>query len=225
MPSGQACTVTTCNNNNTCEAGESCNCADCTNGGGDDADKCGLTSTGAQMVCTKDKENATIAGAFSSVTAQENFNTVNNKLAAKLSQFGNANIEKGEFAPLDAELKMTQYDWKDTAGNFIFFTSFTQDQVWAKVKEFLSIPASAQVLWSTSSIKYENDSLGDNERYLYSYVIQQTSGVQKQIFFATEFLPGTNGWRKIYFISKDYPLSTTTTGTEVCQNFTNPTLF
>ena len=224
-PAGQTCNITTCNNNATCEAGEPCNCADCTNGGGDDADKCGLTSTGAQMVCTKDKENATIAGAFSSVTAQENFNTVNNKLAAKLSQFGNANIEKGEFAPLDAELKMTQYDWKDTAGNFIFFTSFTQDQVWAKVKEFLSIPASAQVLWSTSSIKYENDSLGDNERYLYSYVIQQTSGVQKQIFFATEFLPGTNGWRKIYFISKDYPLSTTTTGTEVCQNFTNPTLF
>jgi hypothetical protein len=81
------------------------------------------------------------------------------------------------------------------------------------------------VLWSTSSIKYENDSLGNNERYLYSYVIQQTSGVQKQIFFATEYLPVINGWRKYLFISKDYPLSTTVTGTEVCQNFTNPTLF
>jgi len=119
---------------------------------------------------------------------------------------------------------MTQYDWKDTAGNFILFTSFTQGEVWMKVKELLSIPASAQVLWSTSSIKYENDNLGDNECYLYSYVIQQASGVQKQIFFATEFLPGY-GWRKIYFVSKDYPLSTVTTGTEVCQNFTNPTLF
>ena len=168
---GVACGTVTCNNNATCDTGESCNCADCTNGGADDKDRCGLTSAGAQMVCTKDKENATIAGAFSSVTAQENFNTVNNKLAAKLSQFGNANIEKGEFAPLDAELKMTQYDWKDTAGNFIFFTSFTQDQVWAKVKEFLSIPASAQVPWSTSSIKYEHDIPGDNERSPYSYVI------------------------------------------------------
>lgn len=149
---------------------------------------------------------------------------MNNKLAAKLSQFGNANIAAGEFSPFDTELKMTQYDWKDAAGNFIFFTSFTQGEAWTKVKEILSLPNSAQVLWSTSSIKYENDSLGDNERYLYSYVIQQASGVQKQIFFATEFLPGY-GWRKIYLISKDYPLSTTTTGTEVCQNFTNPTLF
>jgi hypothetical protein len=119
---------------------------------------------------------------------------------------------------------MTQYDWKDAAGNFLFFTSFTSGEAWTKVKELLSLPTSAQVLWSTSSIKYENDSLGDNERYLYSYVIQQASEVQKQIFFATEFLPGY-GWRKIYVISKDYPLSTTTTGTEVCQNFTNPTLF
>lgn len=48
----------TCNNNNTCEAGESCNCADCTNGGTDDKDKCGL-SNGAQMVCTKDSKNTT----------------------------------------------------------------------------------------------------------------------------------------------------------------------
>lgn len=222
-PAGQSCSAVTCNNNNTCEAGESCNCGDCTNGGTDDADKCGL-SNGVQMICTQDKDNTTTAGAFNSVTAQENFNTVNNKLVEKLSQYGNANISAGEFSPLDTELKMTQYDWKDASGNFIYSPSFTQGEAWTKVKELLSITASAQVLWSTSSIKYENDSLGDNERYLYSYVIQQTSGVQKQIFFATEFLP-VNGWRKVYFISKDYPLSTTTTGTEVCQNFTNPTLF
>ena len=119
---------------------------------------------------------------------------------------------------------MTQNDWKDTAGNFIIFTSFTKEEAWTRVKELLSIPTSARVLWSTSSIKYENDALGDNERYPYSYVIEQSSGVQKQIFFATEFLPGY-GWRKIYFVSKDYPLSTTTTGAEVCQNFINPTLF
>lgn len=58
-PAGQTCGAVTCNNNNTCEAGESCNCADCTNGGTDDADKCGLTSAGAQMVCTKDVKNTT----------------------------------------------------------------------------------------------------------------------------------------------------------------------
>lgn len=93
------------------------------------------------MICTKDKDNTTTAGAFSSVTAQENFNTVNNKLVEKLSQYGNANISAGEFSPFDIELKMTQYDWKDTAGNFIFFTSFTREEAWTKVKELLSIPA------------------------------------------------------------------------------------
>lgn len=150
--------MTTCNNNNTCEAGESCNCADCTNGGSDDVDKCGL-SNNVQMVCTKDINNTTTAGVFSSITAQENFNIVNNKLATVLSQQGNANISAGEFGTAATELKMTQYDWKDTAGNFIFFTSFTQAEAWAKVKELLSIPASAQVLWSQKSVKYENDSI------------------------------------------------------------------
>jgi hypothetical protein len=116
-----------------------------------------------------------------------------------LSQFGNANISAGEFGTAATELKMTQ----DTRTDFAI--SFTQGEAWTRVKEILSIPSSAQVLWSTSSIKYENDSLGDNERYLYSYVIQQTSGVQKQVLFATEFLPG-NGTRKVYTISKDYPL-------------------
>ncbi len=48
-----------CNNNNTCETGESCNCADCTNGGADDKDRCGLDSKGGQMVCTKDSKNTT----------------------------------------------------------------------------------------------------------------------------------------------------------------------
>lgn len=115
----------TCNNNNTCEAGESCNCGDCTNGGTDDADKCSL-SNGVQMMCTKDKDNATTAGTFSSVTAQENFNTVNNQLATVLSQPGNANIAVGEFGTAATALKMTQYDWKDAAGNFIAFSSFTQ---------------------------------------------------------------------------------------------------
>jgi len=60
-PAGQSCGTLTCNNNNVCDTGESCNCGDCTNGGADDKDRCGLTSTGAQMVCTKDKQNTTTA--------------------------------------------------------------------------------------------------------------------------------------------------------------------
>jgi len=47
-----------CNNNNTCEAGESCNCPDCTNGGTDDKDHCGLSNS-TQMVCKKDINNST----------------------------------------------------------------------------------------------------------------------------------------------------------------------
>ena len=176
------------------------------------------------MVCTKDIQNTTTAGGFNSVTAQANFDIVNGKLATYLSSIGNLNVAAGEFGTAATELKMTQNDWKDTSGNFIVFTSFTKEEAWTRAKELLAIPASAQVLWSKTSIKYENDGLGDNERYLYSYVIQQTAGVQKQIFFATEFLPGY-GWRKVYAISKDYPLSTTPTGAEVCQNFTNPRLF
>ncbi len=186
------------------------------------------------MVCTVDKDGTTTGTpAFDATSAQANFDAVNAQLATPLSQPGNANISASEFATVAAPLKMTQRDWKDAtgyhdwknaAGNFIFFTSFTKEEAWTRVKELLSIPASAQVLWSTSSVKYENDSIGDNERYLYSYVTRQTSGIQKQIFFATEYLPAY-GWRKVYFISKDYPLTAPTSGTEVCQNFTAPRLF
>ena len=56
-PAGQACSVTTCNNN-TCEIGESCNCGDCTNGGADDQDRCGGGASG-QLVCTRDRDNST----------------------------------------------------------------------------------------------------------------------------------------------------------------------
>ncbi len=88
---GTTCSVVTCNNNNTCETGESCNCSDCTNGGTDDTDRCGLTATGAQMVCTKDKDNATTAGSFDPTTAQSHFNTVDTKLKSYLVSPGNLN--------------------------------------------------------------------------------------------------------------------------------------
>lgn len=176
------------------------------------------------MVCTKDIQNTTTAGGFNSATAQANFDIVNGKLATYLSSPGNLNVSAGEFGSAATELKITQNDWKNTSGSFIAFTSFTKEEAWTRAKELLAIPASAQILWSQKSVKYENDAIGDNERYLYSYVIQQASGVQKQIFFATEFLPGY-GWRKVYTVSKDYPLSTTPTGPEVCQNFINPVLF
>lgn len=58
-PAGATCGTVTCNNNNVCDTNESCDCADCTNGGTDDKDKCGFASTGAQMVCTKDVKNTT----------------------------------------------------------------------------------------------------------------------------------------------------------------------
>lgn len=54
-----SCKPQTCNGNGVCDAGESCNCGDCTNGGADDKDKCGLTSTGGQMLCTKDIDGTT----------------------------------------------------------------------------------------------------------------------------------------------------------------------
>lgn len=39
-PANEVCGNATCNKNNTCEIGESCDCSDCTNGGADDQDAC-----------------------------------------------------------------------------------------------------------------------------------------------------------------------------------------
>lgn len=97
---------------------------------------------------------------------------------------------------------MTQDTRNDVA------TSFTKEEAWARVKVLLSIADSAEILWSQSSVKYSNNSLGANERYLYSYVIQDTNG-PRQILFATEFLPDI-GWRKVYLIGKEFPLSANT---------------
>ena len=41
---------TTCNNNNICDTNESCDCADCN----EKIDHCGLSTTGEQLICTKD---------------------------------------------------------------------------------------------------------------------------------------------------------------------------
>lgn len=114
------------------------------------------------------------------------------------------------------ELQITQ------DSQLTYFPSFTKDEAWARVKELLSIPASATVLWSQTSTQYGNSG---SIRFLYSYVIQQTSGVQKQILFATEYLTQGSGWRKVYLVSKDFPLPVASGGAQVCQNFTNPRLF
>lgn len=53
-PAGQSCSAITCNKNNVCEVGESCNCSDCTDGDADNTDKCGLSAGGQQLFCTKD---------------------------------------------------------------------------------------------------------------------------------------------------------------------------
>lgn len=142
--------------------------------------------------------------AFDSITAQANFDTVNAQLATILSSPGNLNYY--EFGGLQNTLNITQNNWSDAAGNFITtFTSFTKDEAWARVQALLSLPTPVQVLWSQVSVKYHNDASGTNERYFYSYVIQQASGTPKQIMFATEFLPGY-GWRKVYLVGKDFPL-------------------
>lgn len=47
---GAACGTVTCNYNNVCDTNESCDCADCN----EKVDHCGLSSTGEQMICTKD---------------------------------------------------------------------------------------------------------------------------------------------------------------------------
>lgn len=59
-PAGQPCSTITCNKNNTCDVGESCNCSDCTQGNLlNDKDQCGLSLTGEQLYCTKDSINST----------------------------------------------------------------------------------------------------------------------------------------------------------------------
>lgn len=121
------------------------------------------------MLCTKDKQNTTTTGGFNATTAQANFNIVNGKLATYLSSIGNLNIAAGEFGSAATELKITQDTRLDAA------TSFTKEEAWTRTKELLAIPANAQVLWSQTSTKYFNNALGVNERYLYSYVIQQSS--------------------------------------------------
>lgn len=150
IPDVQACPTVTCNNNNTCETGESCNCADCTNGGTDDKDKCGLTTSGAQMECTKDKDNSTTTLNFDPSTAQANFVAVDAELKPYLLQGGNANISANEFGTAATNLQMTQ------DSQLTFFPSFTKEEAWARVKELLSIPDSKPVLWSKTSDQYGN---------------------------------------------------------------------
>jgi len=150
------------------------------------------------MVCTKDVKNTTTAASFNPTAAQANFDIVNAKLAPYLVSPGNVNIAAGEFGSAATELQMTQ------DSQLTFFASFTQDEAWARVKILLSIPSSATVLWSKSSSLYYNGSFGGSTRYVYSYVIQQSSGVQKQILFATEHIT-VAGMRKVYLVSKDYP--------------------
>ncbi len=94
---------------------------------------------------------------------------MNGKLATYLSAPGNLNVAAGEFGAAATELKITQDTRLDAA------TSFTKEEAWTRAKELLAIPANAQVLWSQTSTKYFNNALGVNERYLYSYVIQQSS--------------------------------------------------
>lgn len=94
---------------------------------------------------------------------------------------------------------MTQDTRLDTA------TSFTQEEAWERVKTLLSIPSSTTVLWSKASTQYGNSG---SVRFVYSYVIQQASGAQKQILFATEYLTDGHGWRKVYLIGKEYSLPT-----------------
>lgn len=120
------------------------------------------------MICTKDKQNTTTPGGFDSTTAQANFDIVNGKLATYLSAPGNLNVAAGEFGSTATELTITQ------DSQLTYFSSFTQEEAWTRAKELLAIPTSAQVLWSKKSVKYENDALGDNERYLYSYVVEPT---------------------------------------------------
>ena len=112
-----------------------------------------MDTNGAQMLCTKDKQNTTTAGGFNSTTAQANFDIVNGKLATYLSSPGNLNVAAGEFGSAATELKITQ------DSQLTYFSSFTKDEAWARAKELLSIPTTAQVLWSQKSVKYENDSI------------------------------------------------------------------
>lgn len=99
---------------------------------------------------------------------------------------------------MQTELQITQ------DSQLTYFPGFTKDEAWERAKGLLSIPASATVLWSQTSTQY--GIAGSSVRFLYSYVIQQSATVQKQILFATEYLTEGHGWRKIYFVGKDFSL-------------------
>ncbi len=144
-----------------------------------------------------------VPASFDATNAQANFVTVDTELKPYLLQSGNANISAGEFGTAATNLQMTQ------DSQLTFFPSFTKDESWARVKVLLSISDSTPVLWSQTSTQYGNTG---SIRFLYSYVIQQVSGVQKQILFATEYLTDGHGWRKVYLIGKDFPLPQVSSG-------------
>lgn len=220
----------TCNNNGVCDENESCNCADCN----EQVDHCGVNGSGEQLICTKDTAERCYTDKFPyclsacldgytrnasgqcepttapttstppSTTftcenrAQSTFDMIEARLAPYMSQPGNLNIAAGEFGTAQTELGMTQDTRQDNA------PSFTKEESWARVKELLSIPDSAQIVWTKSSNLYSNTAYGGSHRYVHSYVIQISGSAPRQITYATEYLPGY-GWRKVYF-TKEYPL-------------------
>lgn len=230
-PANQACGTVTCDYDTVCDANESCDCSDCN----EKVDHCGKDGTGQQLICTKDTVEPCFTDKFpyclssacldgytrnasgqceptttpTTTTppttfacqnrAQSTFDMIEAKLAPYLSQPGNLNITAGEFGTAQTEFEMTQDTRQDNA------PSFTKEESWARVKELLSIPDSAQIVWTKSSNLYSNTAYGGSHRYVHSYVIQISGAAPRQITYATEYLPGY-GWRKVYFINKEYPL-------------------
>lgn len=181
----------TCNHDNICDTEESCDCSDCNN----QTDHCGLNTSGQQLFCARDTETSVACVN----QAESTFNTIEAKLAPYMSQPGNLNIAAGEFGTAQTELEMTQ----DTQQ--VFFSSFTKEESWARVKELLSLPTGIKILWTRSSNLYSNTAYGGSHRYIHSYIIEWMDGFQEQITYATEHIL-VDGWRKVYLINKDYPL-------------------
>ena len=149
IPDVQACPTVTCNNNNTCETGESCNCADCTNGGTDDKDKCGLTTSGAQMECTKiritQRRHWILTLALLRqilLPLMQNSNRICSKAVMRI--YRQMNLE--QLQPISRWPKIVS----------LLFSLIYKRRSLGTRKELLSIPDSKPVLWSKTSDQYGN---------------------------------------------------------------------
>ncbi len=134
-----------------------------------------------------------------------NFDVMNTEFAPRLSQPGNANLAAGEFGDLQSKYQLTQKNVTDAGGGFLSFPDFPEAAAWDVVKAEKGIPPTAQVLSTKKSSQYTGSD-GNSHRYLYSYAVKFPDGRAEELFFATEHLTPSYGWRKVYIVGKIFPI-------------------